>query len=99
MAEVRVCASAQTLVRTIFYPLVLMKDSNDDILSFKPRSLEPQSAVLSLPPFEHKEPADDDCGLPKHPIYSNYPKYLWTSHKRSGGLQIVNKHGEPNVRS
>ena len=41
-----------------------------------------------LPPFEHKEPEDDDCGLPHHPIYSNYSKYLWTSHRRSGGVQI-----------
>ena|ERR1051325_5331148 len=41
-----------------------------------------------LPPFEHKEPEDDDCGLPEHPIYSNYVKYLWKSHTRSGGIQI-----------
>jgi hypothetical protein len=38
-----------------------------------------------LPPFEHKEPVDDDCGLPEHPIYSNFSKYLWTSHTRTGG--------------
>lgn len=63
------------------------------------RSLEPQSAAISLPPFDHKEPADDDCGLPKHPIYANYSKYLWTSHKRSGGKQIVNYHSEPELRS
>jgi hypothetical protein len=42
-----------------------------------------------LPPFEHKEPEDDDCGLPERPIYSNYVKYLWKSHTRSGGIQIV----------
>jgi len=41
-----------------------------------------------LPPFAHKEPEDDDCGLPHHPIYSNYSKYLWKSHTRSGGVQI-----------
>jgi hypothetical protein len=41
-----------------------------------------------LPPFEHKEPLDDDCGLPNDPIYSNYSKYLWTSHTKSGGVQI-----------
>ena len=45
--------------------------------------------ISLLPPFEHKEPADDDCGLPKHPIYSNYVKYLWKSHTRSGGIQIA----------
>jgi len=48
-----------------------------------------------LPPFEHKEPDDDDCGFPKHPIYANYSKYLWTSHRRSGGIQIVNSGDEP----
>lgn len=47
-----------------------------------------------LPPFDHKEPEDDDCGLPQHPIYSNYPKYLWTSHTRSGGVQIGNKRAQ-----
>jgi hypothetical protein len=41
-----------------------------------------------LPPFDHKEPEDDDCGLPEHPVYSDYSKYLWKGHKRSGGIQI-----------
>ncbi|HYJ92296.1 MAG TPA: hypothetical protein VEV84_13380 [Pyrinomonadaceae bacterium] len=41
-----------------------------------------------LPPFEHTEPEDNDCGLPQDPIYSNYSKYLLTSHTRSGGVQI-----------
>jgi hypothetical protein len=41
-----------------------------------------------LPKFEHKEPPDDDCGLPEHPIYSNYVKYLWKSNTKSGGIQI-----------
>lgn len=41
-----------------------------------------------LPPFAHKEPKDDDLGLPEHPIFSNYSKYLWTSHKRSGGVEV-----------
>lgn len=41
-----------------------------------------------LPPFEHKEPADDDCGLPEDPIYTNYSKYMWTTHTRTGGVQI-----------
>lgn len=42
-----------------------------------------------IPPFDHKEPRDDDCGLPEHPIFSNYSKYLWTSHTRTGGVQIT----------
>jgi len=42
---------------------------------------------MLLPHFDHKERADDDCGLPEHPIFSNYPKYLWKGHKRSGGVQ------------
>jgi hypothetical protein len=41
-----------------------------------------------IPPFEHKEPEDDDCGMPKHPIFSNYSKYMWTSHRRTGGVEI-----------
>jgi hypothetical protein len=41
-----------------------------------------------LPPFEHKEPADDDCGLPEDPIYTNYSKYMWTTHTRTGGVPI-----------
>jgi len=41
-----------------------------------------------LPRFEHKEKEDDDQGLPEDPIYANYSKYLWTSHKRSGGVQV-----------
>lgn len=32
----------------------------------------------------HHEAEDDDLGLPEHPIYSNYSKYLWKSHKRIG---------------
>jgi hypothetical protein len=40
-----------------------------------------------LPPFAHKEPVDD-LGLPEDPIYSNYVKYLWKGHTKSGGVQI-----------
>jgi hypothetical protein len=42
-----------------------------------------------LPPFEHKEKKDDDIGLPHDPIYADYSKYLWKSHKRSGGVQVT----------
>lgn len=41
-----------------------------------------------IPPFEHKEPADDDCELPQHPIYANYTKYMWNGHRRSGGPEV-----------
>lgn len=31
----------------------------------------------------HKEPEDDDCGLPEHPIFSNYVKHLWKAHSQN----------------
>ena len=46
--------------------------------------------ITSLPHFDHKEPADDDCGLPEHPIFANYVKYLWKGHRRSGGIEAPN---------
>ena len=49
---------------------------------------EEDHKLTLLPPFEHKEKKDDDLGLPNDPIYANYSKYLWTSHKRSGGVQV-----------
>ncbi len=51
-----------------------------------------------LPPFEHKEPKDDDLGLPEHPIFSNYSKYLWTSHKRTGGIEVQEPSSEQAQR-
>ena len=55
----------------------------------------PQGRKLTLlPPFEHKEPEDDDCGLPESPIYSNYVKYLWRARRRSGGVQVPADFGE-----
>jgi hypothetical protein len=50
--------------------------------------------ITSLPHFEHKEREDDDLGLPEHPIYANYPKYLWKGHTRSGGVQAPNASTE-----
>ena len=41
--------------------------------------------------FKHSEPESDDCGLPENPIYSNYVKYLWKSHRRQGGVQSPNR--------
>jgi hypothetical protein len=49
---------------------------------------EEDHKLTLLPPFEHKEKKDDDLGRPNDPIYANYSKYLWTSHKRSGGVQV-----------
>ncbi len=51
-----------------------------------------------LPHIDHKERQDDDCGPPEHPIYSNYPKYLWKGHKRSGGVQAPNASVENTDR-
>ena len=55
--------------------------------------------ITLLPPFEHKEPKDDDTGLPESPIYSNYVKYLWKAHRRSGGVQIPADFGEIGART
>lgn len=52
-----------------------------------------------LPPFEHKEPADDDLGLPEDPIYTNYSKYMWTTHTRSGGVQIRGVDERPKAKN
>jgi len=46
---------------------------------------------LANPVFDHKEPADDDCGLPESPIYSNYSKYLWKRAVNIGGVQSRNR--------
>jgi hypothetical protein len=42
---------------------------------------------LSISAFDHTEPETDDCGLPENPIFSDYSKYLWKGHIRSGGIQ------------
>jgi hypothetical protein len=42
---------------------------------------------LSISAFDHSEPETDDCGLPENPIFSDYSKYLWKGHIRSGGIQ------------
>ena len=53
--------------------------------------------LILLPPFEHKEAEDDDMGLPEHPIYSNYTKYLWKGHRRSGGPEIPQVSIRPRI--
>jgi hypothetical protein len=47
----------------------------------------PNYRITLLPPFEHKEPEDDDLGLPEDPTFSDYSKYLWTSHRRTGSVE------------
>lgn len=51
-----------------------------------------------IPPFDHKEPVEDDCGLSEHPIFSNYSKYLWTSHKRTGGAEVPDTSSKQIIR-
>lgn len=49
---------------------------------------------LTVPSPEHKEPEDNDCGLPENPIFSDYSKYLWKSHTRLGGRQSPKRSRE-----
>jgi hypothetical protein len=49
---------------------------------------------LTVPAFDHKEPEDDDCGLPEDPIFSNFSKYLWQSHARLSGVQSPKRSRE-----
>ena len=42
-----------------------------------------KTPVLLVPSLDHKEPEDDDCGLPENPIFSNYSKYLWQGHSEN----------------
>jgi hypothetical protein len=44
---------------------------------------------LLIPPTNHKEPEDDDCGLPESPIFSNYSKYLW---KGQSEIRIIREN-------
>lgn len=37
---------------------------------------------------------NDDLGLPENPIYSNFPKHLWTAHTRHGSVQSPNRSCE-----
>jgi hypothetical protein len=48
-------------------------------------------AGQTLPSFDHKEAEDDDCGPPQDPIFSNYAKYQWQPHKRSGEAERENR--------
>jgi hypothetical protein len=59
---------------------------HDDIDSYdyKPRNPTTEG-------FKHSEPESDDTGLPEHPIYSNYAKYLWKAHRKQGGVQSPNR--------
>lgn len=55
-----------------------------DINIYKPGVTAPEV-------FSHAEAESDDCGLPEHPIYSNYVKYQWKSHRKQGGVQSPNR--------
>ena len=46
---------------------------------------------LLVPSLDHKELVDDDCGLPEHPIFSNYSKYLWKSHSRNPRINALSR--------
>lgn len=59
------------------------------ISAAQPVGPSPEPTVTTMrvvPHIDHKAPADDDCGMPGHPIYGNYVKDLWRSHTRSGGV-------------
>ena len=49
---------------------------------------------LMIPALDHKELEDDDCGIPENPIFSDFSKYLWKSHTRTGGIQSPNRSQE-----
>jgi hypothetical protein len=49
---------------------------------------------LLIVSFDHKEPEDDDCGLPEYPISSNYSKYLWKSHSRNPKIRTMSRAQE-----
>jgi hypothetical protein len=42
---------------------------------------------LLIPSVEHKEPENDDCGLPEDPVFSNYSKYLWKGHSENSRIR------------
>ena len=37
---------------------------------------------------------ESDLGPPESPIYSNYTKYLWKAHTRTGGVQSPKRSPE-----
>lgn len=49
---------------------------------------------LLIVSFDHKEPEDDDCGLPENPISSNYSKYLWKGHSRNPRIPAMSRERE-----
>jgi hypothetical protein len=51
---------------------------------------------LLVPSVDHKEPEDDDCGLPESPIFSNYSKYLW---KGQSEIRIIREKANLRKRS
>jgi hypothetical protein len=50
-----------------------------------------ESSDILIPSFDHKEPKDDDCGLPENPIFSNYSKYLWKGHGNNPRIRLLGR--------
>lgn len=46
-----------------------------------------KSITPLIPAFDHRKPADDDCGLPENAIFSDYPQTLRRGNLRTGGIQ------------
>jgi hypothetical protein len=50
---------------------------------------------ILVPSPDHKELADNDCGLPESPIFSNYSKYLWQGHSENRRIRsLVRQRGD-----
>lgn len=59
-----------------------------------------KAAAISFSAIDQKNPDGGDCGLPAHPIFSNFSKDLWTAHKKTGGPSVYSLHREnQNERS
>jgi hypothetical protein len=43
--------------------------------------------LMLIPPFEHEEPEEDECGIPAHPIFAKDSNYLLMGHPRTGDLE------------
>jgi anti-sigma B factor antagonist len=58
-------------------------NESEAIKSFKNGAIQDDHEKPIFVREPHHEAEDDDLGLPEHPIYSNYSKYLWTSRKKT----------------
>lgn len=62
----------------------VFENESEAIASFNSGMIQPNNQPF-VKEFHH-EAEDNDLGLPEHPIYSNYSKYLWARHKKIGGV-------------